>query len=52
MRRAPHSERAGQSSMPTIETDAPKVLRRMDFQFDSTAHGKQIKITPVVDEHR
>ncbi|WP_254900310.1 IS3 family transposase, partial [Rhodococcus sp. 1168] len=36
-------KRAGVSSCPQIEADAPKVVWAMDFQFDSTVDGKAIK---------
>ncbi|WP_143542261.1 IS3 family transposase, partial [Rhodococcus sp. 1163] len=36
-------KRAGISSCPQIEADAPKVVWAMDFQFDSTVDGKAIK---------
>ena len=37
-------KRAGISSCPQIEADAPKVVWAMEFQFDSTVDGKAIKI--------
>ena len=37
-------KRAGVSSTPQIEADAPKVVWALDFQFDSTVDGKAIKI--------
>ena len=39
------------SSVPPIETDAPKVVWAIDFQFDSTIDGKAIKIASMLDEH-
>ena len=51
VRRAPRRKRAGQSSVPVIEADAPKVVWALDFQFDSTVDGKTIKIASMVDEH-
>lgn len=44
-------KRAGVSSIPPIESDAPNVVWAIDFQFDSTIDGKAIKIAPMIDEH-
>ncbi len=44
-------KRAGVSSIPVIEADAPNVVWAIDFQFDSTIDGKAIKIASMVDEH-
>ncbi|WP_230591404.1 IS3 family transposase [Rhodococcoides fascians] len=44
-------KRAGISSCPQIQADAPKVLWAMDFQSDSTVDGKAIKIASMIDEH-
>jgi putative transposase len=44
-------KRAGVSSMPPIEADAPNVVWAIDFQFDSTTDGKAIKIASMIDEH-
>ena len=44
-------KRAGVSSIPPIEADAPKVVWAIDFQFDSTIDGKAIKIASMIDEH-
>jgi putative transposase len=44
-------KRAGVSSMPPIDADAPNVLWAIDFQFDSTIDGKAIKIGSMIDEH-
>ncbi|WP_431952934.1 hypothetical protein [Nocardia lijiangensis] len=33
-------KRAGVSSVPRIDADAPKVVWALDFQFDSTVDGK------------
>ena len=44
-------KRAGVSSIPPIEADAPKVVWAIDFQFDSTVDGKAIKIASMIDEH-
>ena len=44
-------KRAGVSSIPPIEADAPNVVWAIDFQFDSTIGGKAIKIASMVDEH-
>ena len=44
-------KRAGVSSMPPIEADAPNVVWAIDFQFDSTIDGKAIKIASMIDEH-
>ena len=45
-------KRAGVTSIPPIEADAPKVVWAIDFQFDSgTIDGKAIKIASMIDEH-
>ena len=44
-------KRAGMSSIPPIEADAPNVVWAIDFQFDSTTDGKAIKIASMIDEH-
>jgi putative transposase len=44
-------KRAGVSSMPSVEADAPNVVWAIDFQFDSTVDGKAIKIASMIDEH-
>jgi putative transposase len=44
-------KRAGVSSIPSVEADAPNVVWATDFQFDSTVDGKAIKIASMVDEH-
>lgn len=44
-------KRAGVSSNPQIEADAPNVLWAIDFQFDSTIDGKAIKIASMLDAH-
>jgi HTH-like domain len=44
-------KRAGVSSIPPVEADAPKVVWVIDFQFDSTIDGKAIKIASMIDEH-
>ena len=44
-------KRAGVSSVPPIEADAPNVVWAIDFQFDSTTDGKAIKIASMIDEH-
>ncbi len=49
--RAPRRKRAGQSSVPVIEADAPNVVWALDFQFDATVGGRKIKIASMVDEH-
>ncbi|MGB2951292.1 MAG: IS3 family transposase [Rhodococcus sp. (in: high G+C Gram-positive bacteria)] len=36
-------KRAGVSSCPQIEADAPKVLWAMDFQFDSTEPHRRVR---------
>lgn len=51
VRRTPRRKRAGQSSVPVIAADAPKVVWALDFQFDSTVDGTKIKIASMVDEH-
>ena len=43
-------KRAGVSSIPPVEADAPLVWA-IDFQFDSTIDGKAIKIASMIDEH-
>ena len=44
-------KRAGCSSAPRIDADAPKVVWALDFQFDSTVDGKAVKIASMIDEH-
>jgi putative transposase len=44
-------KRAGVSSIPLMEADAPNVVWAIDFQFDSTTDGKAIKIASMIDEH-
>jgi putative transposase len=44
-------KRAGVSSIPPVEADAPKVVWAIDFQFDSTVDGKAVKIASMIDEH-
>ena len=44
-------KRAGVSSIPPIEADAPNVVWAIDFQFDSTVDGTAIKIASMIDEH-
>ncbi|CAN7698807.1 IS3 family transposase [Mycobacterium adipatum] len=44
-------KRAGVSSIPPINADAPNVVWAIDFQFDSTIDGKAIKIASMIDEH-
>ena len=44
-------KRAGISSIPPVEADAPNVVWAIDFQFDSTIDGKAIKIASMIDEH-
>ncbi len=44
-------KRAGQSSVPQVDADAPKVVWALDFQFDSTVDGKAVKIASMIDEH-
>jgi len=54
LQRRVHSARTrtGVSSWPVqVAADAPKVVRAVDFQFDSTIDGKAIKIASMIDEH-
>jgi transposase InsO family protein len=44
-------KRAGVSSVPPVEADAPNVLWAIDFQFDSAIDRKAIKIASMIDEH-
>ena len=44
-------KRAGVSSIPPVDADAPNVVWAIDFQFDSTVDAKAIKIASVIDEH-
>jgi putative transposase len=44
-------KRAGVSSIPPIDADAPNVVWAIDFQFDSTIDGKAVKIASLLDEH-
>ena len=43
-------KRAGVSSVPAVQADAPNVVWAIDFQFDSTTDGKAIKI--CLDDRR
>ncbi|WP_371856499.1 IS3 family transposase [Nocardia anaemiae] len=44
-------KRAGCSSVPLVDADAPKVVWALDFQFDSTVDGRVVKIASMIDEH-
>ncbi len=44
-------KRAGCSSVPRIDADAPKVVWALDFQFESTVDGRAVKIASMIDEH-
>ncbi len=44
-------KRAGVSSTPPVDADAPKVVWALDFQFDSTVDGRAVKIASMIDEH-
>jgi transposase InsO family protein len=44
-------KRAGISSVPAVEADAPNVVWALDFQFDSTVDGRAVKIASMIDEH-
>ncbi len=44
-------KRAGSSSAPSVDADAPKVVWALDFQFDSTVDGRAVKIASMIDEH-
>ena len=44
-------KRAGVSSIPPVEADAPNVVWAIDFEFDSTTDGQAIKIASMIDEH-
>ncbi|MFB7860279.1 integrase core domain-containing protein [Rhodococcus qingshengii] len=44
-------KRAGASTTPISEADAPKVVWAIDFQFDSTTDGRRFKIASMADEH-
>jgi putative transposase len=44
-------KRAGVSSIPPVEAEAPNVVWATDFQFDATIDGKAIKIASMIDEH-
>src|SRR5258705_7399959 len=44
-------KRAGVSSIPPVEADAPNVVWAIDFQFDSTVDGRAVKIASMIDEH-
>lgn len=43
--------RAGASSIPQVESDAPNGVWALDFRFDSTVDGKAVKIASMTDEH-
>ncbi|WP_373279255.1 IS3 family transposase [Skermania pinensis] len=44
-------KRAGISTVPPVEADAPRVVWALDFQFDSTIDGTAITIASMIDEH-
>ncbi|WP_155404324.1 hypothetical protein [Rhodococcus erythropolis] len=44
-------KRAGASTTPITEVEAPKVVWAIDFQFDSPPDGRKFKIASMVDEH-
>jgi putative transposase len=44
-------KRAGCSTTPLADTNAPKVVWALDFQFDSTVDGRAVKIASMIDEH-
>lgn len=44
-------KRAGVSSIPPVESNAPNVVWAIAFQFDSTIDGKAIKIASMIDKH-
>ncbi|MFF7939812.1 IS3 family transposase [Nocardia gamkensis] len=44
-------KRAGCSTTPLVDADAPKVVWALDFQFDSTVDGRAVKIASMIDEH-
>ncbi|MGJ6121476.1 IS3 family transposase [Mycolicibacterium sp. Y3] len=44
-------KRAGVSTIPQVEADAPKAVWALEFQFGSTVDGKAIKMASMLDEH-
>jgi transposase InsO family protein len=44
-------KRAGESSIPPVAADAPKVVWALGFQFESTVDGRAVKIASMIDEH-
>ncbi len=44
-------KRAGCSTTPLVDADAPKVVWAWDFQFNSTVDGRAVKIASMIDEH-
>ncbi|MEV4129305.1 hypothetical protein [Nocardia sp. NPDC049707] len=44
-------KRAGCSTTPLVDTNAPKVVWASDFQFDATVDGRAVKIASMLDEH-
>ncbi|MGV9611233.1 IS3 family transposase [Nocardia xishanensis] len=44
-------KRAGCSTAPLVDADAPKMVWALDFQFDSTVDGRAVKIASMIDEH-
>lgn len=44
----PH-KRAGTSSVPAVDADAPKVVWAKDFQCDSTVEGRVVKNASMID---
>jgi hypothetical protein len=41
-------KRAGVSSIPPLEADAPNVVWAINFQFDSTIDGKAPEVVPTL----
>jgi putative transposase len=49
--RKPRRKRAGSSTCPITDADAPNVVWAIDFQFDSLRCGTPVKLASMVDEH-
>ena len=49
--RKPRRKRAGSSTCPITDADAPNVEWAIDFQFDHLRCGIPVKLASMVDEH-
>jgi transposase InsO family protein len=49
--RKPRRKRAGSSTCPITDADAPTFVWAIDFQFDYLRYGTPVKLASMVDEH-